>query len=161
MQGEIVKSGQPSAEPFERSAIVMAVAVVYQRLVQLPKEDLQELYELAMEIPKAQKSEDPGEIEAIRVAMLEILDQKTAGVRFAEMPERTASSGSWINYISGKVQQMRKSANMTQEELSKKSGLPQSHISRIESGKLSPSRVTLERIAKALGCSVGQLDPSA
>ena len=162
MQGEIIKAGQPKGEPFERSAIVMAVAVVYQRLIQLPKEDLQELYELAMEIPKAQKAENPDEIEAIRVAMLEILDQMPSGLRLmGEMSSNPFAESAWIDYISKKVHKTRKDAGLTQIQLAERSGLPQSHVSRIESGKLSPSRATLEKIAKGIGCSIGQLDPSA
>ena len=67
----------------------------------------------------------------------------------------------WKEFIGGKIRELRKAANpnLTQEGLAKASGLPQSHISRIESGQHSPSNKTLERIAKALDVSIGDLDP--
>ena len=51
-------------------------------------------------------------------------------------------------------------AELTQVELAEKSGIPQSHISRLESNKHSPSRATLKRIAKALKVDLSELDPT-
>lgn len=48
----------------------------------------------------------------------------------------------------------REQSNMTQEELSEKSGVPQADISRIESGKANPTLRTLGRIAEAMGRKV-------
>lgn len=45
---------------------------------------------------------------------------------------------------------LRLSENLTQEELSKKIGIPKSNISRFESGKHSPSIETLMRFARGL-----------
>lgn len=45
---------------------------------------------------------------------------------------------------------LRLNENLTQEELSKKIGIPKSNISRFESGKHSPSIETLMRFAKGL-----------
>ena len=45
----------------------------------------------------------------------------------------------------------RTSAGMTQKELSEKSGVRQSNISRIENGTCSPTITTLEALAKGLG----------
>jgi hypothetical protein len=42
-----------------------------------------------------------------------------------------------------------------------KSGLPQSHISRLERARHRPSRATVEKIARALGRLVSDFDPSA
>lgn len=78
--------------------------------------------------------------------------------RPAERPEKLQK---WVVFVGDKVQQLPKSANLTQIELAEKSGLPQSHISRIESAKLSPSRATLEKIAGALGVQLSAIDPSA
>jgi ribosome-binding protein aMBF1 (putative translation factor) len=41
--------------------------------------------------------------------------------------------------------------NMTQEELSKKTGIRQSNISRIENGNCSPTVATLQQIADGVG----------
>jgi transcriptional regulator with XRE-family HTH domain len=51
-------------------------------------------------------------------------------------------------------------AQLTQEQLAAKSGLPQSHISRIENAKHSPSLATLQKIAAALGVPVERFDLS-
>ena len=48
----------------------------------------------------------------------------------------------------------RLEAGMTQKQLSEKTGINQSNLSRIESGAGNPSVETLERIASALGKKV-------
>lgn len=48
----------------------------------------------------------------------------------------------------------RLEAGMTQKQLSEKTGINQSNISRIERGSGNPSVATLERIAAALGKKV-------
>lgn len=45
-------------------------------------------------------------------------------------------------------------AGMTQKQLSERTGINQSNLSRIESGMGNPSIATLERIASALGKKV-------
>ncbi|MDM8008608.1 MAG: helix-turn-helix transcriptional regulator [Phycisphaerae bacterium] len=49
---------------------------------------------------------------------------------------------------------------MVKKALASKSGLPQSHISRLEAGRHSPSHKTLEKLASALAVPVNRLDPS-
>lgn len=50
--------------------------------------------------------------------------------------------------------QAREFANVTQAELSKRTGIDQGNISRIESGNGNPSISTLKRIAKALNVNL-------
>lgn len=45
----------------------------------------------------------------------------------------------------------RKSAGITQKELSQKSGITQGDISKLENGNANPSIKTLQRLAAALG----------
>lgn len=45
----------------------------------------------------------------------------------------------------------RKSAGITQKELSQKSGIAQGDISKLENGNANPSIKTLQRLAAALG----------
>ena len=45
----------------------------------------------------------------------------------------------------------RKSAGITQKELSQKSGIAQGDISKLENGNANPSINTLQRLADALG----------
>jgi transcriptional regulator with XRE-family HTH domain len=49
---------------------------------------------------------------------------------------------------------------MTQVELAQRSSLPQSHISRLEAGKHSPTQTTLEKLAQALDANLSDLEPS-
>ena len=56
------------------------------------------------------------------------------------------------------IKQRRKELGMTQEDLSEKTGIPQSHLSKLESGLHSPTNETIERIAKALNTQPSQLD---
>lgn len=45
-------------------------------------------------------------------------------------------------------------ARLTQAELSRKSGVPQETISRIERGRANPTMSTLEKLARAMGAKV-------
>jgi len=64
------------------------------------------------------------------------------------------------DHIGQTIKTTRQQKGLTQTQLAKKSGLPQPHISRLEAGEHSPSFKTLEKIAQALGVTVGDLDPS-
>jgi transcriptional regulator with XRE-family HTH domain len=66
----------------------------------------------------------------------------------------------WMGFVSNRIRHYREQANLTQQELADKAGLRQSHISRLEQGLHSPSSLTLEKIAAALGVSISELDPS-
>jgi ribosome-binding protein aMBF1 (putative translation factor) len=144
------------------AALTMALAILVERIARLPKADRDELFELTKEIPNTENCE---ERESIVASMLEILEQAPSRVKpmvdQASDLRPTPKLQKWIDFVSERIRALRKQAGLTQEELAAKSGLPQSHISRLESAKHSPSRITLEKIATALGVSVGELDPSA
>ena len=58
-------------------------------------------------------------------------------------------------YYTGQIiEDARKKAHLTQEELAKRVGANKSYISRIENGKTEPKISTFYRIAAALGLSV-------
>lgn len=144
-------------------AITMALAILIQRIQALPKDDRDDLFELVRELPNAQSREDT---ESIVVAMREILEQKSGGLARIEQPpleDYSPKNGlqKWVVFISEKIRTLRIEKGMTQEDLATASGLPQSHISRLECGRHSPSHATVEKIAKALGVEVATLDPSA
>ena len=50
--------------------------------------------------------------------------------------------------------QCRKTQNMTQAELARRTGIPRSNITRFESGSYNPSLEMLVRIAAALGMTL-------
>jgi transcriptional regulator with XRE-family HTH domain len=53
--------------------------------------------------------------------------------------------------LAAELRQMRKKAGLTQKELGKKTGIPQSHISRIENGTVDIQTSSLVEIARVLG----------
>lgn len=56
------------------------------------------------------------------------------------------------------IKKYREELNMTQEELSKKSQVSRSIISELETGKrVATTTGTLQRIAEALGKSIGEI----
>ncbi len=57
------------------------------------------------------------------------------------------------------VKSCREEADLTQTELARLAGIPQSHVSRIERGRHVPTRLTIKRLAKALNVGPVQLDP--
>jgi len=140
-------------------SITLSLAVIMDRIRSLPEEDRQDLYELSKEFILAVDEEDRASAAA---AMHEILEQQSSQVSKLELPE-TASEElqSWVDHVGGRIAYYRKESGLTQEQLSEKAGLPQSHISRLESGVHSPSFLTIEKIAKALEIKPSDLDPSA
>lgn len=153
---ELIKRGRP--EDIQNQAMTMALAILVERIRTLPKEDKDDLYDLMKEIPNA---ETPDELQEVAVGMLEILDQEPVYLTRLNCDEKNGNGlQNWIDFVSTKIRQLREAAGMTQMELAQKSGLPQSHISRLEGRKHSPSRMTLEKIAKALCVDLSELDPS-
>ena len=60
-----------------------------------------------------------------------------------------------LNYqVARALIKLRLDLNLTQQELARKAGVPQSVIARLESGKHSPSLRSLEKISNRLGLQV-------
>jgi len=142
-------------------AAILALSVLIDRIGKLPEPDRDDLFELLQEWRKA---DSPEQAKAIREAMEEILagppcvEAKALPLteRKPPVPERFQE---WTDFISKKIRAEREAAGLTQQQLAEKAGLGQSHISRLENGEHSPSHLTLEKIACALGKAVGELDP--
>lgn len=84
------------------------------------------------------------------------LDQKYGEVG---TPSRELFTNQAHAYYTGQIiEEARKKAHLTQEELAKRVGANKSYISRIENGKTEPKISTFYRIAAALGLSV-ELNP--
>lgn len=60
--------------------------------------------------------------------------------------------------IGNAIRMLREKAAMTQKQLADASGLPQSHISRLEAGLHAPTQVTIRKIAEGLHVDPGQID---
>jgi DNA-binding XRE family transcriptional regulator len=154
---ELSRVGKP--EDIQNRAMTMALAIVVERIRSLPKDDKDDLYELLKEITRAETEED---FQQALVGMQEILDHAPVILAKLDCDDQPGDGlRKWIDFVGDKIRQLREAAGMTQTELAEKSGLPQSHISRLEGRKHSPSRTTLEKIAKALSVSISELDPSA
>ena len=134
----------------EEKTIALAVSVVIDRIMHLSKEDRDDLFTLVKELACATTDEDRF---GICDTMVEILDGKSSSIEPADLtstqtPERLTK---WNEWVSKRIRDARTQAGLTQEQLAAETGLPQSHISRIENAKHSPARATIEKIAKALG----------
>jgi transcriptional regulator with XRE-family HTH domain len=52
------------------------------------------------------------------------------------------------------IRALRTALHMTQSQLAKRAGLPQSHLARVESGKVDPRLSTLRKVLGALFCDM-------
>ncbi len=123
----------------------------------LTEQDREDLAEVLQAMGQSAEESREG-IETIR----EILTPKNGRVLpfFVTPDHRPPALDRWSSYTGGQVLKLRKEAGLTQDDLARKAGLQQSHISRIEKGEVSPTRQTLEKIAKALGRPVADFDPT-
>jgi transcriptional regulator with XRE-family HTH domain len=76
-------------------------------------------------------------------------------------PEQEAPSRAWPNTqtverIGNRVRQLREWRSMTQSQLQSRSKVSRSYLSRIESGQMTPSLGTLEKISEALGIGLNR-----
>ncbi len=56
--------------------------------------------------------------------------------------------------LARELAEARKAHNLTQSELAKRSGVPQSVISKIEAGAANATEITLVRVLHPLGCTL-------
>jgi len=61
-----------------------------------------------------------------------------------------------VENIGQRIRQLRESRAMTQSQLQARSRVSRSYLSRIESGQMTPSLGTLEKIAEALGVGLNR-----
>lgn len=140
---------------------ILALSILINRIGSFSKADRDDLFELLQEWRKAK---DPEEQHSIRQAMEEILAQTPVAVRDKALTEEKPwgrGRKKWAEHVGSKVKELREQANLTQTALAQKAGLPQSQISRVENAEHSATSLTLEKIAKALGVQVRQIDPCA
>jgi DNA-binding XRE family transcriptional regulator len=124
----------------------------------LPEDDQGDMIELVKEMGRARTKD---ELTAVEDTIREILQPKTGTAVPMLLPDgRPSKVQKWADFAGGRIREIRKRVGWTQEDLAREAGLPQSHISRIESGEISPNRITLEKIAMALKTPIGEFDPS-
>jgi DNA-binding XRE family transcriptional regulator len=138
---------------------ILALSILIERIGSLPKADRDDLFELLQEWRRAS---DPEEQQSIHSAMEEILAQ--IPVKAGSLPEEigpTRGWQGWAEHVGKRIRELREAAGLTQMQLAEKSGLPQSHISRLENAEHSATNITLGKIAKALDVEIGTIDPCA
>jgi len=155
----LTKEWASASVDMREAGLRMALAILIERVRGLPKEDREDLHELSKAIAQAESDD---ELESAFRAMHEILEQAPMQVRPMDTDlEFSHGLQRWIDFASSRLVALRKKAGLTQQELAKRSGIPQSHISRLEAGKHSPSSATLEKLTRALGVPFSEIDPSA
>lgn len=149
---------KPENNAHEFNSFKLAIAVLADRIVGLPQSDKDDLFELTRIVFSAASEE---ERQSAMRAMDEIMEQRPLSLVKVDESEDAASLDGWLTFISDRIREVRMAANLTQAELAERSGLTQSHISRLENGEHSPSQATIKRIADALGIATSHLDPCA
>lgn len=149
----------PTVSQITDNTFALAVAVFQDRIASLSEDDKQDVLSL---IPQLLNGDDDDERQSAAEAINEILHrQKSQLVSLESLEGGEEDLVGWITFVSQRIREAREAAGLTQAELSEQSGLPQSHISRLEQGKHSPTAKTLEKIATALKLPHSHFDPSA
>lgn len=158
-----VQQDRGELTPADVNLQASAIAVLVEKIARLSQAEKDDLMAVVMEITECEAAED---LDDIQQTLREILFPQLAG-RLLERNEIRAPSDAARNAvrkrgaeIAARLSRLRAAANLTQEQLAEKSGLPQSHISRLESAQHSPSLKTVKKLAKALDVSIGELDPA-
>jgi DNA-binding XRE family transcriptional regulator len=154
---KIAKNRNQGGVDIGDAALTMAIAVLVERIRNLPEEDRDELFKLS-KLLIAPKNEEEGRCAVL--AFREILDQGKGRVDSFFAEEEPIGLDGWIEFVSKKIKTAREDARLTQSDLEEKTGLPQSHISRLENGVHSPSASTLAKIADATGKPLSYFDPN-
>lgn len=150
----------PGVQPTRRDndTVALAITVLMDRIMQLNPADQADLLALVSELHAAVTDEDR---LAIGRAIREVISGTPGTVERLDLDtgkKKPPGYKNWVKVVSKRVRDARKKAKLTQEQLAAKTGLPQSHISRIEGAKLSPSNGTLEKIAAALKLPIDHFD---
>lgn len=139
----------------DQRALVVAAQLIADRVSQMSEGDQEDMFGFLRDLWSATTEE---EREAADEAIWELVARESMTVHEMDMEAGGGTLKKWKTLIGERVKELRKERSWTQEKLAEASGLPQSHISRIERGDLSPSHLTLEKIASALGLHVKDID---
>jgi DNA-binding phage protein len=142
------------------TSLMVAFFTIVARACKLPLECREEIFDLMRQPPDAVEED----LQDIMEATFEILEAN-AGYILPMKPALARGAGevvrAWTKSVARIVKAERKKAGMSQQQLAEKSGLPQGHISKLEHAQHSPTRLTLVKIAEALGIDISVLDPAA
>ena len=106
---------------------------------------------------------DSEQLEIVQV-LAEILFGENVALESAPLEESSLEGKKELKlhreYVGRQVLKFRREKGLSQGELAKLSGLPQSHISRIENGKHVSTFYTIKKLAKAMKVRMDLIDPS-
>lgn len=136
-------------------ALSLAIAVIRHRMSHLCDADRSEVYSLIPDLLSGDSESRQSAEEAVREILLAPASHL---VPIEDVEGGDGDLTPWLRWISLRIREARDAAGLTQVELAERSGLPQSHISRLEQGKHSPSGKTLGKIASALGLKLSYFD---
>ena len=145
--------------PESAKQVVLALSIVIDRIGTLPKADRDDMLELLLEW---RKTGDPEERRGVQRAMEEILAQIPVGVKTLPLAEEQSMSRGlkeWSVHVGRKIKELRERTGLNQTQLAEKAGLTQSHVSRLEHAEHNATNLTLDKIAKALGVEIEEIDP--
>jgi predicted transcriptional regulator len=129
----------------------------------LPKEtasDLQELFRLHNEAEDdAARAEIAATVKELLVPQSLIVKMENAYRVDVEDAAIRKRLNDYRRSVGAAIRRHREAKSFTQPQLAELANLPQSHISRLETGVHVPTHATVERIAKALEVCPSQLDP--
>jgi DNA-binding XRE family transcriptional regulator len=157
----VERRSEDQIRPAEVRLQEAAIALLFERIARLDKERKDDLTAVFLEWLDDPSHEASMETER---TMRELLFPELAGElgsSWGVEPDAELKLRSWSTGVGTRIKSLRCEKNWTQNDLAERSGLPQSHISRIEGGKHTPSHKTVVAIANALGVDVRDIDPMA
>ncbi len=152
----LVEQQKSSAQMLFQEA---AVTLFIEQIANLDSDVKDDLIQVFMDVGSCPTQEELQEVEQ---TIRELIFPQAYGnliVGQAGNANESSNLRKWTEQIGGRIKALRKEKGMNQEQLAKASGLPQSHISRLENGQHSPSHKTISALAKALGVTTRDLDP--
>lgn len=129
----------------------------YARLPRRRRMRVDKLFEALKACMDAVESEEIAEaiVEIIDPALLGLVDPVGTPAELGAAPDNVVA---YQRQIGEAIKKYRIALGMTQEDLAKAAKIPQSHVSRLESGMHMPTAKTIERVAAALKVSPSQID---
>lgn len=145
-------------ENIEQVHMNYAMGIIAYRLSCLPPADRNDTSELlAAYFKETDRQERAAIMDAIHRIIFGVKQPKSS-LRVMEPPSDDVDSKAYAEWLGAKVRELRKAKGWNQERLGSESGIPQSHVSRIENGVYSATQLTREKLAKALGVTERDLD---
>jgi DNA-binding XRE family transcriptional regulator len=145
-------TGESSLDAIQ--SVALAVSILASRFRRLPLEDREILLEL---LQHWFKTDDQEEQESALRAVEELLAQGPIVAHPVALTSESKLSRrrkTWTEKVGRKIRALREQASLNQADLAGRTGLTQSHISRLENAEHSPTYLTLTKIATALGVDV-------